>query len=134
MATVFDDVMVTTFQPKSEKDAETGEKIDRMVFKGELKVDNSLQIGELFNGKRKELIQISLEPYDDFQGKLSLHDVHLEDFSVKSKMVRIGHGKEAERIPVEMVNFNMSVKMDEAGELLKKMYSVFRKTVKMEIA
>ena len=48
-------------------------------------------------------------------------------------MERVGQGKEAERIPVEYVFFTMAVKMDVEGNFLKDMYSIFQRTVKMDI-
>ena len=53
--------------------------------------------------------------------------------AVKNKMERVGQGKDAERIPVEYVFFTMAVQMDVEGNFLKKMYSIFHKTVKMDI-
>lgn len=132
----FDDAKVTAYQPKVEKDREngTGEEFYKMEFKGELKAENGMQISELFGSFRKQLIQVNFSAYDDFEtGDVRFQDVHLDDFTVKTKMERIGKGKDAERIPVEFVKYTMSVKLDEEGDMLKKMFSVFHKTVKMTI-
>jgi len=133
MAQVFDDTKIISFQPKQEKDSETKEVLDKLVFKGETKLDNTLQISELFAGFRKKLISVKFTPHDSFENDILFKDVSIEDFTVKNKMERIGKGKEAERIPVEFVSFTMAVKMDEMGNFLKDMYSIFNVTVKMEI-
>lgn len=133
MGCILSDTKITGFQPKQEKDKETKEVLDKIVIKGEAKLDNSLQISELFNGFRKRLITVNFSPYDDVEGDFSLSSVTLEDFSVKNKMEKIGQGKDAERIPVEHAFFTMTIKMDDGGELLKKMYSIFQKNIKMEI-
>jgi len=133
MAQVFDDTKIISFQPKQEKDSETKEVLDKLVFKGETKLDNTLQISELFAGFRKKLISVKFTPHDSFENEILFKDVSIDDFTVKNKMERIGKGKEAERIPVEFVSFTMAVKMDEMGNFLKDMYSIFNITVKMEI-
>jgi len=133
MAQVFDDTQIVSFQPKQEKDKETKEVLDKVVFKGETKLDNTLQITELFAGFRKKLITVKFSPHDNYEGDISFSYVSIDDFTVKNKMEKIGVGKEAERIPVEYVQFTMAVKLDEQGEFLKQLYSIFKKTVKMEI-
>jgi len=133
MAQLFDDTKITSFQPKQEKDKESKEILNKLVFKGETKLDNSLQITELFAGFRKRLVTVTLTPHDTFDVELVLHDVNIEDFTVKNKMEKIGQGKDTERIPVECVYFKMAIKMDENGDLLKQMYSVYNRGVKMEI-
>jgi len=126
------DTKITGFGPKREKNKETGEIIDAMVFRGELQPSSSLQISDLFGNFRKQLIQVRLSSYED-QVDIIIKDVHLDDFTVKTKTVLIGRGQEAERISVENVTFKMSVKVDPEGELFKKMFSVYFKTVKMTI-
>ena len=134
MSSTFDDARVTSFQPKQEKDAENKEVLTKLLFKGEAKLNNTLQISDLFTGFRKRLIKIKLSPYDDYDNDISFDNVSIEDFTVKNKMERVGQGKEAERIPVEYVFFTMAVKMDIEGNFLKEMYSVFQKKVRMDIA
>ncbi|MBN1155004.1 hypothetical protein JXB12_08830 [candidate division KSB1 bacterium] len=133
MAQVFDDTKITSFQPKQEKNRETKEFFNKMIFRGETKLDNSLQITELFAGFRKQLVTVKFTPHDSFDTELTLVDVNIEDFTVKTKMETIGKGKEAERIPVECVYFKMAVLMDEHGDHLKNMYAIFNRSVKMEI-
>ncbi|MBN1348663.1 hypothetical protein JXJ21_04575 [candidate division KSB1 bacterium] len=133
MTCILSDTKITGFQPKQEKDKETKEVLDKLVIKGEAKLDNSLQISELFTGFRKKMIKASFSPYDDVEGDFTLSSVTLEDFAVKNKMEKIGEGKEAERIPVEHAYFTLTIKMDDDGELLKKMYSIFQKNIKMEL-
>ncbi len=133
MAQVFEDTKIVSFQPKQEKDRETNEVMDRLIFKGETKLDNTLQITELFAGFRKKLITVGFSPYDSHDEDIQFQYVSIDDFTVKNKMERVGKGKDAERIPVEYVQFTMAVKMDEYGDFLKQLYSIFRKTVRMEI-
>ncbi|MBN2008627.1 hypothetical protein JW960_04685 [candidate division KSB1 bacterium] len=133
MAQIFENTRIVSFQPKQEKDKETQEVLDKLVFRGETKLDNSLQITELFAGFRKKLITVKFAPYGDFETELQFHDVSIEDFTVKNKIEKIGSGKDAERIPVESVHFKMAVKMDETGDFLKQLYSIFNYSVKMEI-
>ena len=133
MGQIFDDTKVVSFHPKREKDKETGEVFDKLILKGEAKLDNSLQITELFAGFRKRLIAANFSPYDNYDNNIDLKDVCIEDFTVKTRMERVGQGKDAERIPVECVQFTMTVKMDVEGNYLKDLYSIFNRTVKMEI-
>ena len=133
MSSTFDDASVTSFQPKQEKDTENKEVLTKLLFKGEAKLNNTLQISDLFAGFRKRLIKIKLSPYDDYDNDIGFDNVNIEDFTVKNKMERVGHGKDAERIPVEYVFFTMAVKMDVEGNFLKDMYSIFQRTVRMDI-
>ncbi|MBN2090992.1 hypothetical protein JW964_15370 [candidate division KSB1 bacterium] len=133
MSCILNDVKITAFQPKQEKDKETQEVMNRLIIKGDAKLDNSLQITELFTGFRKRLLDVEFSPYDNAEGDFSLSNVSIEDFTVKNKMEKIGSGKEAEKIPVEHVFFTMAVRLDEEGDLLKKMYSVFQNTIKIVI-
>lgn len=133
MSCELSDTKIIAFQPKQEKDKETQEVFNRLVIKGDSKLDNSLQITELFTGFRKRLLTVRFSPYNDFEGDFQFENVSIEDFTVKNKMEKVGQGKEAERIPVEHVFFTMAVKMDEDGEHLKKLYTVFQETIKLEI-
>lgn len=133
MNSTFDDTRITAFQPKQEKDAESKEVLNKMVFKGEAKLNNTLQISDLFAGFRKRLIRVKFSPHDMYDNDISFDHVSIEDFTVKNKMERIGQGKEVERIPVEHVFFTMAVKMDVEGNFLKNMYSIFQRTVRMDI-
>ncbi len=133
MAQIFENTRIVMFQPKQEKDKETKEVLDKLIFKGETNLDNSMQITELFAGFRKKLITVKFTPYGDFNSELIFRDVSIEDFTVKNKMEKVGSGKDVERIPVESVHFKMAVKMDEHGDFLKQLYSIFNYSVKMEI-
>jgi len=133
MSSTFEDTKIIAFQPKQEKDSETKETLDKMVFKGEAKLNNTLQISDLFAGFRKRLIKVKFSAYDQYDNDLAFENVSIEDFTVKNKMERVGQGKDAERIPVEYVFFTMAVKMDVEGNFLKDMYSIFQRTVRMDI-
>jgi hypothetical protein len=133
MSSTFEDTRITAFQPKQEKDSESKETLDKMVFKGEAKLNNTLQISDLFAGFRKRLIKVKFSAYDQYDNDIGFENVSIEDFTVKNKMERIGQGKDAERIPVEYVFFTMAVKMDVDGNFLKDMYSIFQRTVRMDI-
>jgi len=133
MNSTFEDTRITAFQPKQEKDSETKEILDKLVFKGEAKLNNTLQISDLFAGFRKRLIKVKFSPYDQYDNDIAFDNVSIEDFTVKNKMERVGQGKDAERIPVEYVFFTMAVKMDVDGNFLKDMYSIFQRTVRMDI-
>ena len=133
MSSTFDDARITSFQPKQEKDTENKEVLTKLLFKGEAKLNNTLQISDLFAGFRKRLIKIKFSPYDDYDNDISFDNASIEDFTVKNKMERVGKGKDAERIPVEYVFFTMAVKMDVEGNFLKDMYSIFHRTVRMDI-
>ncbi len=133
MNSTFDDARITSFQPKMEKDSETKESFTKMVFKGEAKLNNTLQISDLFAGFRKRLIKVKFSPYDGYENDLIFDNVSIEDFTVKNKMEKVGHGADIERIPVEYVFFTMAVKMDVEGNFLKDMYSIFHRTVRMDI-
>ena len=133
MSSTFDDARITSFQPKQEKDTENKEVLTKLLFKGEAKLNNTLQISDLFAGFRKRLIKIKFSPYEDYDNDISFDNASIEDFTVKNKMERVGKGKDAERIPVEYVFFTMAVKMDVEGNFLKDMYSIFHRTVRMDI-
>ena len=133
MSSTFDDARVTSFQPKQEKDAENKEILTKLLLKGEAKLNNTLQITDLFTGFRKRLIKVKFSPYEDYDNDISFDNVSIEDFTVKNKMERVGQGRDAERIPVEYVFFTMAVKMDVEGNFLKDMYSIFHLKVRMDI-
>ena len=133
MSSTFEDTKITAFQPKQEKDKETKETLSKMVFKGQARLNNTLQISDLFASFRKRLVKVRLSPHESFESDISFDNVTIEDFTVKNKMESIGSGKDAEKIPVEFVFFTMAVKMDEDGNFLKDMYSIFQLSVKMDI-
>jgi len=133
MTCTLSDAKITSFQPKQEKDKETKEVLTRLIMKGEAKLDNSLQISELFTGFRKRLLTVRFSPYDDAEGDFNFNSVSIEDFTVKNKMEKVGEGKDVERIPVEYVFYTMAIKMDDEGEFLKMLYSIFQKTIRLEI-
>ncbi|MEE4310394.1 MAG: hypothetical protein V2J62_00880 [candidate division KSB1 bacterium] len=133
MGQIYEETRITSFQPKREKDPETKEVLDKIIFKGETKLDNTLQISELFAGFRKKLVSVKFTPHDAYDIELQFQSASIEDFTVKNKMEKIGQGKETERIPVEYVFFKMAVKLDQEGDFLKQMYSIFNRTVRMEI-
>ncbi len=133
MSSTFDDARITSFQPKQEKDTESKEVLVKMLLKGEAKLNNTLQISDLFAGFRKRLIKVKFSPYDDYDNNITFSNVSIEDFTVKNKMERVGKGLDAERIPVEFVFFTMAVKMDVEGNFLKDMYSIFQRNVRMDI-
>ncbi len=133
MSSSFDDARITAFQPKQEKNSETKETFDKMVFKGEAKLNNTLQISDLFAGFRKRLIKLKLSPYDQYDNDIEFDNVSIEDFTVKNKMEKVGQGKDTERIPVEYVFLTMAVKMDVEGNFLKDMYSIFQRKVRLDI-
>ena len=132
MTCILSDAKILAFQPKQEKDRETEETLDRLIIKGQAKIDNSMQISELFSGFRKKLLTVNFSPYEDVAGDFSFENVSIEDFTVKNKVEKVGKGKDAERIPVEHVFFTMAVVIDPEGECLKKVYSVFQSTIKLE--
>lgn len=131
---IYEDVVIKKFEPKWAGDPETGEKFGVLVFNGELKAKSREQIADFYDGFQKQLIKVSLESYDQFDSKIEFVDVSLNNFKVQTKMERIGKGREVELIPVEIVKFQMSVKMDVEGNYLKELYSFFLETVKMEIS
>ena len=133
MSSTFEDAKITSFQPKQEKDSESKESLIKMLFKGQAKLNNTLQISDLFAGFRKRLIKVKFSPYDAHDNDMSFDNVSIEDFTVKNKMEKVGQGKDTERIPVEYVFFTMAVKMDVEGNFLKDMYSIFHRTVRMDI-
>jgi len=133
MSCVLSDTKIIAFQPKQEKNPETKETLDKLVFKGEAQLNNTLQISDLFAGFRKRLIKLKFSPYDQYDNNIEFENVSIEDFTVKNKMERVGQGKDAERIPVEFVFFTMAVKMDVEGNFLREMYSIFQRKVRMDI-
>jgi len=133
MTCTLSDAKITAFQPKQEKDKETKEVLNKLILKGQAKLDNSLQITELFSGFRKRLLTVEFSPYEDFEGDFHFENVSIEDFTVKNKLEKVGEGKDAEKIPVEYVFFTMAIKMDEEGVFVKKAYSIFQSTIKLEI-
>jgi len=132
MTCTLSDAKILAFQPKQETDKATEEILDRLIIKGQVKIDNSMQITELFSGFRKQLLTVKFSPYEDVSGDFSFENVSIDDFTVKNKIEKVGQGKDAERIPVEHVFFTMAVRMDPDGECLKKVYSVFQAPIKLE--
>jgi len=132
MTCTLSDAKILAFQPKQEKDKETEEILDRLVIKGQAKIDNSMQVSELFTGFRKKLLTVNFSPYENAAGDFSFENVSIDDFTVRNKIEKVGQGRDAERIPVEHVFFTMAVRMDFEGDCLKKVYSVFQAPLKLE--
>jgi|GEM_PF-502244 len=127
----FENAVIKKFWPKDEKGDED-EIIRQVNIQSEVELDNSIQVGELYNNMVRGLVRVTL--LDTLSGEeYILPAASIKPFNIKQKKVKIGKGDEAETVKSEYAAINIVTKIDEekGGQLLADIYRYFNFQIQM---
>jgi len=121
----FENCVIKKYWPKDDK-GEEDEIIRQLVIQAEVAVDNSLQVGELYNNMVRGLVRVSF--LDSMTGEeYTLNAATIQPFNIKQKKGKLGKGKEADIVKSEFASMNILTKIpdNDGGKLLAELYPFF---------
>ncbi|MBN1541097.1 hypothetical protein JW992_03055 [candidate division KSB1 bacterium] len=129
---VFERVVLKKYWPADDKGDED-QIIRTVVLQLEAQVDNSLQVGELFNNMVRGLVRVILE--DNLTGdQYVLPAVSIKPFNIKQKKIKFGKGEDADVVKSEFAGLTLTSKLDEQGAtVLADLYQFFNIELQMTI-
>ena len=127
----FENTIIKKFWPAEEKNPE-GEVISQLCIQCEAELDNGLQVGHLFTSMVKGLVEISFI-HEDTGESITLSAATVKPFNVKQKKIKIGKGEDAAVVLAEYAHMTIVTRLDEEGELMKKLYPFFNRRVVMQV-
>jgi hypothetical protein len=129
---VIEKSLIHKFWPKDEQ-SEESDIIRQVHIQVDAEVDNSKQVGELFNSMVRGLVRISF--IDTLNGEeYVLPAVTIKPFNIKQKKVKIGKGEEAEIFKTEIAALTLVYRLpEEGGPVLADLYRFFNKDLRMTV-
>lgn len=129
---VFEKTIVKKFWPAEDK-GEEDEIVRQVVIQTEARVDNSLQVSELYNNMVRGLVRVVL--LDNLSGEtITLPAVSIKPFNIKQKRVKIGKGDETDYVKEEYAAITLVCRMeDDSGTMLSDLYPFFNIELQMQI-
>ncbi len=130
---VFDKAIIKKYWPADDK-GEDDELVRQLVIQADVELDNSLQVGELFNNMIRGLVRILI--LDNVTGEeYVLPAVTIKPFNVKQKKVKIGKGEDADIVKSEYAALTLvsRIQDNKGGDLLAELYRFFNIDVRMTI-
>lgn len=127
----FENAIIKKIWPKDEK-GDQDEIIRLLNIQSEVELDNSVQVGELYNNMVRGLVRVTL--LDTLSGEeYILPAASIKPFNIKQKKVKIGKGDESETVKSEYAAINIVTKIDEekGGQLLADIYRFFNFQIQM---
>ena len=128
----FESCIIKKFWPKDEKGDED-EIIRQLHIQAEVTLDNSVQVGELFNNMVRGLVRITF--LDTLSGEeYYLPAATLKPFNVKQKK-KVGKGDDADTVRTEYAALTIVTKINDdiGGRLLSDIYQFFNFEIQMTI-
>lgn len=129
----FENCIIKKYWPKDDKGDED-EIIRQLYLQAEVTLDNSSQVGELFNNMVRGLVRITF--LDTLSGEeYILPSATIKPFNVKQKNVKIGNGNEKDIVKTEYAALTIVTKMEDekGGQLLADIYQFFNFEIQMTI-
>ena len=129
----FENCLIKKFWPADDK-GEEDEIIRQLVIQAEAALDNSLQVGELYNNMVRGLVRVSF--LDSLTGEeYVLPAATIKPFNIKQKKVRVGKGEEADVVKSEFAAINIVTRIadDDGGAILADIYRFFNIQIQMTI-
>lgn len=129
----FDNCIIKKFWPKDEK-GDQDEIIRQLHLQVEATLDNSVQVGELFNNMIRGLVRINF--LDTLSGEeYTLPAATIKPFNVKQKKVKMGKGDDTDIIKTEYAALTIVTKINDknGGQLLADIYRFFNFEIQMTI-
>ncbi len=128
----FERTIIKKFWPADDK-GEDKEIIRQLVVQVEAELDNSLQVGELFNNMVRGLVKVLF--LDNSSGEeYVLPAVTIKPFNVKQKKVKIGKGPDAEVVKTEVAAITLVCRLDNDGsKVISELYRFFNIDIQMSV-
>ncbi len=129
----FETCLIKKFWPAEDKGDED-EIIRQLVIQAEISLDNSRQVGELYNNMVRGLVRVLF--LDSLTGEeLILPAAAIKPFNIKQKKVRVGKGEDADVVKSEFAALNIVTRIpdDNEGRLLADLYPFFNIEIQMSI-
>ena len=129
----FENCVIKKFWPADDK-GEEDEIIRQLVIQAEVAIDNSLQVGELYNNMVRGLVKVLL--LDNLTGEeYILPAATIKPFNIKQKKVRFGKGEEADIVRSEFAAINIVTRIpdDKGGEVIADIYRFFNIQIQLAI-
>ncbi len=129
----FDTCLVKKYWPADDKGDED-EIIRQIVIQAEVAVDNSKQVGELYNNMVRGLVRISF--LDALTGEeYVLPAATIKPFNIKQKKVKIGAGDDVDTVKAEFAALTLVSRIpdDKGGDMLADIYPFFNIQTQMTI-
>lgn len=129
----FETCLIKKFWPAEDKGDED-EIIRQLVIQAEVSLDNSRQVGELYNNMVRGLVRVLF--LDSLTGEeLVLPAATIKPFNIKQKKVRVGKGQDADVVKTEFAALNIVTRIpdDNEGKILADLYPFFNIEIQMTI-
>lgn len=129
----FENCIIKKYWPADDKGDED-EIIRQLVLQIEVALDNSAQVGELYNNMVRGLVQITF--LDRLTGEeYLLPAATIKPFNIKQKKVKIGRGEETDIVKSEFASLNIVCRIpdDKGGNILADIYHFFNIQIQMTI-
>ncbi len=130
---VFDKAIIKKYWPADDK-SEDDEIVRQLVVQVEAEIDNSLQVGELFNSMVRGLVRVSF--IDNLTGEeYIIAGATIKPFNVKQRKVKVGKGEDADIVKSEYAALTMVSKVEDnnGGSVLADLYRFFNIELQMSI-
>ena len=121
----FENCVIKKYWPADDK-GEEDEIIRQLVIQAEVAIDNSLQVGELYNNMVRGLVRVLF--LDNLTGEeYVLPAATIKPFNIKQKKVRVGKGDDADVVKSEFAAINIVSRIpdDNGGKILADIYQFF---------
>ena len=121
----FENCVIKKFWPADDK-GEEDEVIRQLVIQAELAIDNSLQVGELYNNMVRGLVRVLF--LDNLTGEeYVLPAATIKPFNIKQKKVRVGKGDDTDVVKSEFAAINIVTRIpdDNGGKIIAEIYPFF---------
>lgn len=108
--------------------------IRQLVIQAEVAIDNSRQVGELFNNMVRGLVRILF--LDNLTGEeFVLETATIKPFNIKQKKVRIGKGEDADIVKSEFAALTIVSRIpdEDGGHILADLYPFFNIQIQISI-
>ncbi|MBN1465727.1 hypothetical protein JXA02_08210 [candidate division KSB1 bacterium] len=129
----FENCTIIKFWPAEDK-GEEETIVRQLLIQAEVALDNSLQVGELYNNMVRGLVRISF--MDSLTGEeYILNAATLRPFNIKQKKTRVGKGDDADMVKSEFAALTIATRIpeDDGGTFLAALYPFFNIRVQMTI-
>lgn len=127
----FENAIIKKYWPAEDKNPD-GDLIPLLHIQIEAELDNSLQVGHLFNSMVKGLVTINFV-HQETGESVTLPAGTIKPFNVKQKKIKIGKGEDAAVVLVELAQMTVVTQLDADGELMKELYPIFNRQIEMRV-
>lgn len=129
----FETCIIKKYWPADDK-GEEDEIIRQVVIQAEVAVDNSKQVGELYNNMVRGLVKLSfLDPLSGEEHVLPAATI--KPFNIKQKKVKIGAGEDIDTVKAEFAALTIVSRIpdEKGGDVLAELYPFFNIQTQMTI-